>query len=82
MSRIVESLYQKYGLNESLNEDYSVEEWWGQTDESPYEFASEYNLKCEKLDQRYDETLYKFTGSKEDIEKAKEAGYFYSEDLK
>lgn len=63
-------------FTESLNEDY-VEEWWGQTEESPYDFASAYNLEIEKLDSEMDSTLYRFVGSKSDIDKAKNAGYFY-----
>jgi len=55
-----------------------VEEWWGQVDESPYDVAAEYGLEVDKLDSNYDETLYRFSGRKEDLEKAMDDGYFYS----
>lgn len=72
---LVESLNKKYKLNESF-----VEEWWGQTEEDPYEFAYKYGLTCAKLGKRNDEILYRFSGEKEDIEAARNAGYFYSID--
>lgn len=72
--RLAESLEKSY-----LNEAY-VEEWWGQTDEDPFDFANEYNLTCEPLKYNRDETLYRFTGTDEDIERAKSDGYFYSAD--
>lgn len=71
----------KPAYNESLNEDY-VEEWWGQVDENPYEFASRYNLDVKSLDRKHDSTLYRFTGSKEDIDRAQGDGYFYDSKVK
>lgn len=74
----VKLLRQKYDRkNESLNESF-VEEWWGQTDEDPFDFAYDYGLTCAKIGRRNDEVLYRFTGSKEDIEQAIKDGYFYS----
>lgn len=65
-----------------------VEEVWGQMDEDdpygddPYSFAAEYGLEVEELDRRdgmgYDETLYRFSGRKEDFDRAMRDGYFYS----
>ena len=72
--RLAESLEKSY-----LNESY-VEEWWGQTDEDPFDFANEYNLTCEPLKYNRDEVLYRFTGTNKDIERAKANGYFYSSD--
>ena len=77
-ARQVKLLRQKYNKkNESLNESF-VEEWWGQTDEDPFDFAYDYGLTCAKIGRRNDEVLYRFTGSKEDIEQAIKDGYFYS----
>lgn len=64
-------------FKESLNESF-VTEWWGQVDENPYEFADNYNLECKRIKDNLDSTLYKFSGTKEDIEKAMGDGYFYS----
>ena len=66
-------------LNESLNESF-VQEWWGQTEEDPREFARKFGLKVTPVKRKGDETLYVFRGSKEDIERARKAGYFYSLD--
>lgn len=66
-------------LKESLNESF-VQEWWGQTDEDPREFARKFGLKITPIKRNGDETLYVFRGSKEDIERARKAGYFYSLD--
>lgn len=66
-------------LNESLNESF-VQEWWGQTEEDPREFARKFGLKITPVNRKGDETLYVFRGSKEDIERARKAGYFYSLD--
>ena len=73
---------QKYDLrelapttNKSLTEAY-VEEWWGQGEEDPEDFAREYNLKITPLENKYDETLYRFEGSVEAIDKAIGDGYF------
>ncbi len=75
MRNLVESLERKYKLNESY-----VDEWWGQTEEDPFEFAAEYNLECQKMGRQGDECLYRFMGSKEDINQARKDGYFYSID--
>ena len=64
-------------LNESLNESF-VEEWWGQTDDDPFNFAYEYGLTCKEVGRQGDEILYRFTGEKEDFDEAKADGYFYS----
>lgn len=75
---MAESLEKKY-LTEAC-----IEEWWGQTDEDPFDFANEYNLTCEPLKYNRDEVLYRFTGTDKDIERAKSNGYFcfmdYSKD--
>lgn len=65
--------------HDKLNESF-VEEWWGQTDEDPFEFAYEYGLTCQKLGRDGDETLYRFTGEKEDFDQAIKDGYFFSLD--
>lgn len=65
--------------HDELNESF-VEEWWGQTDEDPFEFAYEYGLTCKKLSSEGDETLYRFTGEKEDFDQAIKDGYFFSLD--
>lgn len=65
--------------NESLNEDY-VEEWWGQTDEDPHDFANEYGLDIEKVDSKFDSTLYRFKGTRKAIRRAMADGYFYGVD--
>jgi len=64
-------------LNEALG-DIEVTEWWGQTEENPYDVAKRYNLEIKKLDSKNDETLYRFSGSEENISRAKNDGYFYS----
>lgn len=64
-------------LTESLTESF-VEEWWGQTDEDPFDFAYEYGLTCKEVGRQGDEILYRFTGEKEDFDEAKADGYFYS----
>ena len=64
------------GLDESW-----VEEVWGQTDEDPYGVAAEYGLEVDELDHDglgWDETLYRFSGRKEDFDRAMRDGYFYS----
>ena len=64
------------GLKESW-----VEEVWGQTDEDPYDVAAEYGLEVDELDRDglgWDETLYRFSGRKEDFDRAMRDGYFYS----
>ena len=66
-----------FTLTDSLNESF-VEEWWGQTDEDPFDFAYEYGLTCKEVGRQNDEILYRFTGEKEDFDKAKADGYFYS----
>lgn len=68
-----------FTLTDSLNESF-VEEWWGQIDEDPFDFAYDYGLTCKKIGKRNDEILYRFTGSKEDIKQAKKDGYFFSLD--
>ena len=68
-----------FTLTDSLNESF-VEEWWGQTDEDPFDFAHDYGLTCKKIGKRNDEILYRFTGNKEDIKQAKKDGYFFSLD--
>lgn len=69
---LTESLNKKYNLKES-----AVEEWWGQTDDDPYEVGNDYDLAVEEIDNRGDETLYRFEGQKENIERAMDDGYFY-----
>ena len=64
-------------FKESLDESF-VTEWWGQVDEDPYGFADNYNLECKRIKDNLDSTLYKFSGTKEDIERAMGDGYFYS----
>lgn len=60
-----------------------VEEWWGQCDEDPYQVAKRFNLLIEKIEQNYDETLYRFSGTQEEIENARAYGYFwYAEEIK
>lgn len=66
-----------FTLTDSLNESF-VEEWWGQTDEDPFDFAYEYGLTCKEIGRQGDEILYRFTGEKEDFDEAKADGYFYS----
>lgn len=65
--------------HDELNESF-VEEWWGQTDEDPFDFAYEYGLTCKALGSEGDETLYRFTGEKEDFDQAIKDGYFFSLD--
>lgn len=65
--------------HDELNESF-VEEWWGQSDEDPFEFAYEYGLTCKKLGRDGDEILYRFTGEKEDFDQAIKDGYFFSLD--
>lgn len=65
------------GVYESLNESF-IEEWWGQTEEDPKEFAAKYKLAIKPLERRQDEVLYKFTGTPENIKRAMRDGYFYS----
>ena len=78
---LVESLEKKYSIEKEekrpLHESF-VEEWWGQTDEDPFDFAYEYGLTCEKIGHNNDEDLYRFSGEKEDFDKARKDGYFYS----
>lgn len=66
--------------HDKLNESF-IEEWWGQTDEDPFEFAYEYGLTCKKLGRDGDEILYRFTGEKEDFDQAIKDGYFFSLDF-
>lgn len=63
--------------HDELNESF-VEEWWGQTDDDPFDFAYEYGLTCKEVGRQGDEILYRFTGEKEDFDEAKADGYFYS----
>lgn len=63
--------------NNNIKDAY-VEEWWGQTDESPKAVARRYNLQLTIRARRGDETLYRFTGSNANIERAMDDGYFYS----
>ncbi len=70
---LTESLNNKYNLKES-----AVEEWWGQTDDDPYEVGNDYDLAVEEIESNGDETLYRFEGQKENIERAMDDGYFYS----
>lgn len=81
MRNLVESLEKKYSIDKEekrpLHESF-VEEWWGQTDEDPFEFAHEYGLTCKKLGHKNGEDLYRFTGDKQDIDNAIYDGYFYS----
>ena len=65
-------------FTDSLNESY-IEEWWGQTDDDPYELES-YGLRVIEKDRQADEVLYRFEGRKSDIERAMDDGYFYSFD--
>ena len=67
--------------NESLNEAY-VEEWWGQTEEDPREFAKEYNLSVKALKKNMDEVLYRFEGAKKDLDRAQHQGYFFNSEIK
>lgn len=70
------------GLRESLNsltEAYIISTW-GQTEENPKQVAKDYNLSIEVLGRHLDETTYKFSGKKEDLERAKRDGYFYSDE--
>ena len=67
--------------NESLNEAY-VEEWWGQTEEDPREFAKEYNLSVKALKKNMDEVLYRFEGAKKDLDRAQHQGYFFDSEIK
>lgn len=84
MRNLVESLEKKYSIDKEekrpLHESF-VEEWWGQTDEDPFEFAYEYGLTCKKIGHNNDEDLYRFSGEKEDFDKARKDGYFYSLDF-
>ena len=68
-------------MQESLNESF-VEEWWGQLDDdnNPRDLI-EYGLKVTPLKRRNDETLYRFSGTLENINKARRDGYFYSLDV-
>ena len=60
-----------------------VEEWWGQCDEDPYQVAKRFNLLIEKIEQNYDETFYRFSGTKSEIENAQNHGYFWhTEEIK
>lgn len=68
--------YKFESLNGPLNESF-VEEWWGQTEDNPRDLK-QYGLKVEPLKRKNDETLYRFSGSLEDINKARKDGYFYS----
>lgn len=81
---LVESLEKKYSIEKEekrpLHESF-VEEWWGQTDEDPFDFAYEYGLTCKKIGHNNDEDLYRFSGEKEDFDKARKDGYFYSLDF-
>ena len=61
-------------------EEAYVIDTWGQVDDDPYEVAKTYNLEVEVVDRNIDETTYKFSGKKADIERAKADGYFYSEE--
>lgn len=70
--------FESNDFEENLNESY-VDEWWGQTEEDPHELER-YGLKVDKLNQKGDETLYRFSGSKDAILKAKNDGYFFSLD--
>lgn len=72
----ISDLYSKYNYNESLNESF-VEEWWGQTEDNPKDLQ-QYGLKVEPLKRKNDEVLYRFSGSLENINKARKDGYFYS----
>lgn len=80
---LTESLEKKYNYliedTDSLNESF-VEEWWGQTDEDPFDFAYEYGLTCKEIGRQDDEILYRFTGEKEDFDQAIKDGYFFSLD--
>ena len=60
-----------------INESF-VQEWWGQTDKLPTNFAKNYNLKILPLRKNADEVLYRFEGSIDDFENAINDGYFYS----
>lgn len=84
INNIVESLEKKYSIEKEekrpLHESF-VEEWWGQTDEDPFDFAYEYGLTCKKIGHNNDEDLYRFSGEKEDFDKARKDGYFYSLDF-
>lgn len=71
--KLTESLEKKYKLNESF-----VEEWWGQTEEDPYDFAEEYGLDIEPIKSKFDSTLFRFSGPKENIDNAVNDGYFYT----
>ena len=68
-------------LEESkLNESWVIDTW-GQVEEDPRDFAKEYDLGIEEIDlgtEHWSETSYKFTGSRENIERAINDGYFYS----
>lgn len=63
----------------AIEESYVIDTW-GQVDEDPYEVAKAYNLTVRVVDRNRDETTYKFVGKKEDIERAKADGYFYSDE--
>ena len=69
-------------LEESkLNEaQMTYREWWGQTEEDPFEAAKEFNLTCKKIKSREDETLYEFSGLVKDFNDARDHGFFYSMD--
>lgn len=62
--------------SKELSEAYVIDTW-GQVDEDPRDFAKEYNLTCKIIDRNKDETTFKFIGRKEDLERAKDDGYFY-----
>lgn len=78
-ARLNESL--KESLKTPLNESYYIREWWGQVDENPYDVAGMYNLDIRKIRNKYDSTLYEFSGDLKDLNKAKDDGYFYDSDI-
>lgn len=78
-SSLGESL--KESLKKTLNESYYVREWWGQVDENPYDVADMYNLDIRKIRNKHDSTLYEFSGDLENLNKAKDDGYFYDSDI-
>lgn len=74
--------YNKKGkkkLKEGTGKYGFVVDVWGQTEEDPHKLADEYDLSIIRIGHRGDETLYKFVGKIEDINRAKKDGYFYSE---
>ena len=66
-----------------INESWVIDTW-GQSgwdtegEDSPQYVADTYNLNVEKLKTRGDEITFKFSGRREDIERAINDGYFYS----